>query len=319
MAQQDTDQQQAGVLPVDEEGYVIDTEGGAEREAAWVERGTSRPITVVGNPVLHKECRDVTDFGPDFQQLVADMFASQRTAEGVGLAANQIGVDLKVFVYDCPDDDGARHVGVVCNPELVELPAEKRRLDDSNEGCLSVPTAYAPLARPDYAEVTGQDEAGQPGQGARHRLLRTVFAARDGSSLRLPVHRPALQAGTQGRAAADGRERAALSRGRQRLTPCHLHDRQGASSPWFAELPRARRLVRCSFRTRRRSSLRQTFDPSTDGRPETGHARGGSRHRRVVKEANAFPGRSVVVLNGGVGIRMGVRPARGKGRTPTGG
>jgi peptide deformylase len=97
--------------------------------------------------VLHKECKDVTDFGDEFQQLVADMFASQRTAEGVGLAANQIGVDAKVFVYDCPDDEGVRHTGVVCNPKLVELPADKRRLDDSNEGCLSVPTAYAPLAR----------------------------------------------------------------------------------------------------------------------------------------------------------------------------
>ncbi|CAM5694245.1 Peptide deformylase OS=Streptomyces violarus OX=67380 GN=def PE=3 SV=1 [Streptomyces violarus] len=93
--------------------------------------------------MLHKECKDVTDFG-DQLQLVADMFASQRTAEGVGLAANQIGVDLKVFVYDCPDDEGARHTGVVCNPKLVELPAEKRRLDDSNEGCLSVPTACRP-------------------------------------------------------------------------------------------------------------------------------------------------------------------------------
>ena len=40
----------------------------------------------------------------------------EKAAEGVGLAANQIGVDLKVFVYDCPDDDGVRHVGVVCNP-----------------------------------------------------------------------------------------------------------------------------------------------------------------------------------------------------------
>jgi peptide deformylase len=162
MAQQDTDQQRAGVLPVDDEGYVIDTEDCEEREAAWRERGTSRPITVVGNPVLHKECEDVTDFGDELQQLVADMFASQRTAEGVGLAANQIGVDLKVFVYDCPDDEGVRHTGVVCNPRLVELPAEKRRLDDSNEGCLSVPTAYASLARPDYAEVTGQDEQGNP-------------------------------------------------------------------------------------------------------------------------------------------------------------
>ncbi|MFE0801512.1 peptide deformylase [Streptomyces sp. NPDC058812] len=162
MAQQDTDQQHVGVLPVDDEGFVVDTEDCEEREAAWRARGTSRPITVVGNPVLHKECEDVTDFGAEFQQLVADMFASQRTAEGVGLAANQIGVGKKVFVYDCPDDEGVRHVGVVCNPVLVELPADRRSLDDSNEGCLSVPTAYAPLARPDYAEVTGQDEKGNP-------------------------------------------------------------------------------------------------------------------------------------------------------------
>ena len=90
------------------------------------------------------------------------MFASQKTAEGVGLAANQIGVDLKVFVYDCPDDDGVRHVGVVCNPVLDELPPEERVLDDSNEGCLSVPTAYASLARPDYAVVRGQDAKGNP-------------------------------------------------------------------------------------------------------------------------------------------------------------
>ncbi|MEV7287376.1 peptide deformylase [Streptomyces sp. NPDC093252] len=162
MAQQDTEQQHAGVLPVDEDGFVVDTEGGAERELAHRERGTSRAITVVGNPVLHKECRDVTVFDDELRALVDDMFASQRTAEGVGLAANQIGVDLKVFVYDCPDDDGNRHVGVVCNPKVVELPAERRSLDDSNEGCLSVPGAYAPLARPDYAEVTGQDERGNP-------------------------------------------------------------------------------------------------------------------------------------------------------------
>ncbi|MCX4743184.1 peptide deformylase [Streptomyces antibioticus] len=162
MAQQDTDQQHTGVLPVDDEGFVIDTEEAEERERAYRERGTSRPITVVGNPVLHKECKDVTVFDDDLLKLVDDMFASQHTAEGVGLAANQIGVDLKVFVYDCPDDEGLRHTGVVCNPKLVELPAERRRLDDSNEGCLSVPTAYAPLARPDYAEVTGQDEKGNP-------------------------------------------------------------------------------------------------------------------------------------------------------------
>ncbi|MCX0245948.1 peptide deformylase [Streptomyces sp. NPDC048567] len=158
MAQQETDEQ----VSVDEEGFLIDTEDCEARETAHRERGTSRPITVVGNPVLHKECKDVTEFGDELAALIDDMFASQRTAEGVGLAANQIGVDLKVFVYDCPDDEGVRHVGAICNPVLEELPPEARVLDDSGEGCLSVPTAYAKLARPDYAVVRGQDAKGNP-------------------------------------------------------------------------------------------------------------------------------------------------------------
>ncbi|MEU9762175.1 peptide deformylase [Streptomyces sp. NPDC047985] len=158
MSQQETDER----ISVDDEGFVVDTEDCEARETAHRERGTSRPITVVGNPVLHKECKDVTEFDDDLARLIDDMFASQRTAEGVGLAANQIGVDLKVFVYDCPDDEGVRHVGAVCNPVLEELAPEDRVLDDSNEGCLSVPTAYAPLARPDYAVVRGQDAKGNP-------------------------------------------------------------------------------------------------------------------------------------------------------------
>src|SRR5690242_16200795 len=122
--------QQTTGLPVDDEGYVIDTADTEERESAYRERGEALPITVVGNPVLHKECADVTEFGPELAKLVDDMFASQRAAEGVGLAANQVGVGLKVFVYDCQDDQGVRHVGVVCNPKLRDLPAELRTLDD---------------------------------------------------------------------------------------------------------------------------------------------------------------------------------------------
>jgi peptide deformylase len=123
----------------------------------------ARPITVVGNPVLHRECQDVTAFDAELSTLIDDMFASMYAAEGVGLAANQIGVDLKVFVYDCPDDEGVRHVGHVINPVLEEFPADRRRvLDDGHEGCLSVPTAYAELPRPDYAAVTGQDKDGNP-------------------------------------------------------------------------------------------------------------------------------------------------------------
>jgi peptide deformylase len=66
-----------------------------------------------------------------------------------------------VFVYDCPDDEGVRHVGVVVNPVLDELDPAQRTLDESAEGCLSVPGAYADLARPDYAVVRGQDRDGQ--------------------------------------------------------------------------------------------------------------------------------------------------------------
>ncbi|MGW3247179.1 peptide deformylase [Streptomyces sp. NPDC001070] len=147
MSQQDTEQT----------AFTDDVTDAEEREAAHRARGTARPITVVGNPVLHRPCKTVTSFDDDLAALVDDMFASQRAAEGVGLAANQIGVDLRVFVYDCPDDDGVRHVGHVVNPVIDDLPAERRVLDDGNEGCLSVPGAYAELPRPDYAVCRGQD------------------------------------------------------------------------------------------------------------------------------------------------------------------
>ncbi|MGX9228662.1 peptide deformylase [Streptomyces albus] len=153
---------EAGSAGVAEDEFVDDVTDAAAREEAHTARGTARPITVVGNPVLHRECKEVTEFDDELAGLIDDMFASQRAAEGVGIAANQIGVDLKVFVYDCQDDEGVRHVGVVCNPVLDQLPAGQRVLDDGSEGCLSVPGAYHPLARPDYAVVRGQDAQGKP-------------------------------------------------------------------------------------------------------------------------------------------------------------
>ncbi|MEU1615978.1 peptide deformylase [Streptomyces sp. NPDC008238] len=147
MSQQETEQT----------AFTDDVTDAEEREAAHRERGTARPVTVVGNPVLHHPCTTVTSFDDELAALIDDMFASQHAAEGVGLAANQIGVPLRVFVYDCPDDDGVRHVGHVVNPVVDDLPAERRVLDDGNEGCLSVPGAYAELPRPDYAVCRGQD------------------------------------------------------------------------------------------------------------------------------------------------------------------
>ncbi len=142
--------------------FVDDTVDAEAREAAHRERGTVRPITVVGNPVLHAPCATVTEFGDELAALIDDMFASQRAASGVGLAANQIGVAQRVFVYDCPDDDDVRHTGHVVNPVVEELPPGERHLDDNNEGCLSVPGAYMELARPDVAVVSGQDLHGNP-------------------------------------------------------------------------------------------------------------------------------------------------------------
>lgn len=137
-----------------------------------------RPITFVGEPVLHRRCADVTDFGPEFQELLAQMFTTMYAANGVGLAANQIGVDARVFVYDCPDASGKNQRGVVVNPEFVDLGLglDERELDDDFEGCLSVPGQNAKLARPNRAAVTGQDAHGAPirvdGDGLLARCLQ---------------------------------------------------------------------------------------------------------------------------------------------------
>jgi peptide deformylase len=125
-------------------------------------RGTVRRITEAGEEVLHKPCRDVTEFGPDLAALIDDMFLTMYIAEGAGLAANQVGVDLKLFVYDCPDDEGARHVGHVVNPALDHLDPAGRRLLDEGEGCLSVPGAVIEVPRPDQAVVRGLDRDGSP-------------------------------------------------------------------------------------------------------------------------------------------------------------
>lgn len=124
--------------------------------------GVARPITLVGEPALHHPCATVTRFDDELATLVDDMFASMYEANGVGLAANQIGVGLRVFVYDCPDDDDVRHLGHVVNPTLEELAPEHRQLVEGEEGCLSVPGPYATLARPDLAIVHGFDRNGEP-------------------------------------------------------------------------------------------------------------------------------------------------------------
>ena len=127
--------------------------------------GVARPIVTYGsNPVLHRPCARVTEFDGALRRLVLDMFASMTAADGVGLAANQIGVDARIFVIDCPDAAGDDVVGYVVNPTLTLLDpvGEEPAEEVTEEGCLSVPGPYAELPRAFRARVDGVDVAGKP-------------------------------------------------------------------------------------------------------------------------------------------------------------
>jgi peptide deformylase len=123
-----------------------------------------RPIRIVGDPVLSTPTRRVREVDDELRTLVADMFDTMAAAHGVGLAANQVGVDLRVFVYDCPDEEGRRARGVVVNP-VIETSARPEGMpdpEDDDEGCLSVPAEQFPTGRAEWARVTGTDLDGAP-------------------------------------------------------------------------------------------------------------------------------------------------------------
>lgn len=140
------------------------------------EGGTVRPITRWGTPVMHRVQQPVTTYDDELRTLAADMVATMYAADGVGLAACQIGVDLAMFVFDCPDDSGRHTVGVVCNPQVTLPEGRDRQLDETEEGCLSFPGAYVECARPDQASVTGTGLDGEPvafsGDGLLARCLQ---------------------------------------------------------------------------------------------------------------------------------------------------
>ncbi|MBB4795906.1 peptide deformylase [Streptomyces nodosus] len=147
------------------------------RLAPEVERGAVRRITVVGEEILRRRCQEVTAFGTvELAKLIDDMFATNQVAEGAGLAANQVNVDLQLFVWDITDEWGVRHVGHIANPVLEEVPADDRRLVEEPEGCLSVPGPYRAVPRLDRAVVRGRDKDGEPlvieGRGYFARCLQ---------------------------------------------------------------------------------------------------------------------------------------------------
>jgi peptide deformylase len=113
------------------------------------------PIRIVGDPVLHTPTQPVAvgadgSLPEDLPELISTLYETMDAAHGVGLAANQIGHSLRLFVYDCADDRGLpeRRRGVVINPvlETSEIPETMPDATADDEGCLSVPGESFPTA-----------------------------------------------------------------------------------------------------------------------------------------------------------------------------
>ena len=123
-----------------------------------------RPITVYGEPVLHRRAAEVEVIDDEIRELIEDMYVTQEAAHGVGLAAPQVGVGLRIFTWTFPDSGDAPNVGHVINPVLTYLekaPQEAPDEDEHTEGCLSVPGHGYPLQRPGRVRLSGQRVDGE--------------------------------------------------------------------------------------------------------------------------------------------------------------
>ncbi|WP_402842951.1 peptide deformylase [Microbacterium sp. GXS0129] len=144
------------------------------------------PIRIMGDPVLHAPASPVGEITDDVRTLVADMYETMDLAPGVGLAAPQVGVALRIYVYSYEDDEGQPWRGEVINPELWMMPLEPGAPDpdEESEGCLSVPGERFPLRRSERVRVTGTDLNGDPVtidvSGWRARIMQHEFDHLDG-------------------------------------------------------------------------------------------------------------------------------------------
>ena len=140
-----------------------------------------RPIIRYGDPVLHRAARDVEAVTADIGTLVDDMIETMYAASGIGLAAPQVGVDLRIFVADVSAGRNPDDLVVMINPEL----ASQEGLQREEEGCLSMPGLEAVVPRPERAVVRGLDRDGRPceaeGVGLAARAFQHELDHLDGS------------------------------------------------------------------------------------------------------------------------------------------
>lgn len=113
-----------------------------------------RNIREIGDPVLEKVCKEVKEVTPRIQELISDMYDTLYEANGVGLAASQVGVLKQIVVIDTTGEDPI----LLINPKIIETSGEQT----GYEGCLSVPGKTATVTRPNYVKIVAYNENMEP-------------------------------------------------------------------------------------------------------------------------------------------------------------
>lgn len=129
------------------------------------------PIVKYGLEVLERPAKPVTEFNSDLEKLVADMFETMYAANGVGLAAPQIGLSLRLCVIDAGNNEDPTAKLVLANPVIVSVEGEQSQ----EEGCLSLPDFRAKTPRPLRATVRALDVHGQEFTMTGEGLLARAF------------------------------------------------------------------------------------------------------------------------------------------------
>ncbi|MDE3157042.1 MAG: peptide deformylase [Acidobacteriota bacterium] len=130
-----------------------------------------RPILKYGDEVLHDPAREVEQVTPEIQRLIDDMVETMYAAPGIGLAATQVGIPLRIFVVDLSIGRDPAGLITMVNPVFVE----RSGMQLEEEGCLSVPGFNATVARPLHAVVRGLDREGHPHEVEGRDLLARAF------------------------------------------------------------------------------------------------------------------------------------------------
>ena len=129
------------------------------------------PIVKYGDPVLEKPAATITKFDAELETLVEDMFASMYAANGVGLAAPQIGKSIRLTVVDVTVGKNPEAKIVLVNPEIIHAEGEVRE----EEGCLSVPGFRGYVVRPQFVTVRAQNAKGETFEIRGENLLARAF------------------------------------------------------------------------------------------------------------------------------------------------